>query len=169
MQQILILMSIMLTFNFINMIHPLSMGLILLMQTIIISLLCGLMTYTYWFSYILFLIMVGGMLILFIYMTSLASNELFIFKMNNLLYNLIIFFIFLISILLYDNFFSMMINLENMQFMNMMMEENSSNLIKLYNNPSMNMTLMLINYLLLTLIIVIKITNINYGPLRQMF
>jgi NADH-ubiquinone oxidoreductase chain 6 len=45
--------------------------------------------------------------------------------------------------------------------------ENSINLNKLYNFPTNLITLLLINYLFLTLVAVVKITNIFYGPLRQ--
>lgn len=44
--------------------------------------------------------------------------------------------------------------------------ENTTNLNKLYNFPTNLITLLLINYLLLTLIAVVKITDIFYGPLR---
>lgn len=40
-------------------------------------------------------------------------------------------------------------------------------LIKLYTQPTSLLTLTLVIYLLLTLIVVVKITNIQEGPLRQ--
>nr|YP_010254301.1 NADH dehydrogenase subunit 6 [Micromus paganus]QTZ19031.1 NADH dehydrogenase subunit 6 [Micromus paganus] len=167
MTQFLLLLSFILTLNFTSMAHPLSMGLMLLIQTFLISMICGSMTYTFWFSYILFLVMVGGMLVLFIYMTSLASNEMFKFKMNNLVMNFIIMTFLITIFLINDNFLLLTKNFESINFLMIQENENSLNLIKLYNNPSMNMTLMLINYLFLTLVIIVKITNINYGPLRQ--
>lgn len=47
-------------------------------------------------------------------------------------------------------------------------QENSIILNKLYNYPTNLINLLIINYLFLTLIAVVKITNIFYGPLRQM-
>lgn len=44
--------------------------------------------------------------------------------------------------------------------------ENFLNLNKLYNFPINFITILLINYLFLTLIVIVKITNINKGPLR---
>lgn len=44
--------------------------------------------------------------------------------------------------------------------------ENSLLLNKLYNYPTNLITLLLINYLLITLIAVVKITKLFYGPLR---
>nr|QTC08159.1 NADH dehydrogenase subunit 6 [Parachauliodes japonicus] len=167
-QLFLMSMNLLMNFNFITMNHPLAMGLILLIQTIFISLITGYMMQTFWFSYILFLIMLGGMLVLFIYMTSLASNELFTFSMKSLLMNSMIVTIILMMLYIYTPYLNLL-NLD-MNKLNMMMinTENNIELLKLYNFPTMNLTLMLVIYLFLTLIIVVKITNINQGPLRQL-
>nr|UFZ13343.1 NADH dehydrogenase subunit 6 [Protohermes subnubilus] len=166
--QLIILINLIITWNFTQVNHPLAMGLILLLQTVMICLTSGLMVQTFWFSYILFLIMLGGMLILFIYMTSLASNELFSISMKTLMINLMLFMI--LSIIFLTDSFSWIINSMNFDmslFKTMINTENSAELIKLYNFPTMNLTLLLINYLFLTLIIIVKITNIFFGPLRQ--
>nr|WBR65519.1 NADH dehydrogenase subunit 6 [Layahima chiangi] len=163
-------MNMIMSLNFIQIKHPLAMGLTLLIQTIIISLSCGLFTYSYWFAYILFLIMLGGMLVLFIYVTSLASNELFSFSMKSLFISMMSFSLLMMILLFTDN---LMLMTNSLEMINMSLEKTSSenelSLIKLYNNPTMNITIMMINYLLLTLIVVVKITNINYGPLRQSY
>nr|AKF78365.1 NADH dehydrogenase subunit 6 [Nothancyla verreauxi] len=169
MNQFITLFSILFSLNFIQTKHPLAMGLNLLIQTILISLLCGFMSYTYWFSYMLFLIMLGGMLVLFLYVTSLASNELFNFNMTSLISIIMIMMIFIMLLVFNDKFMWLINNLEMINFNMINNFENENNLIKLYNNPTMNITLMMIIYLFLTLIIVVKITNINYGPLRQSY
>lgn len=51
----------------------------LLFYTRVVGLITGLMGGSYWFSYILVLVFLGGVLVLFLYMTSLASNEKFEF------------------------------------------------------------------------------------------
>nr|AXS64783.1 NADH dehydrogenase subunit 6 [Jamesia sp. KM-2017] len=161
----MIIMSLFLSITFPFLQHPLTLGLILLIQTIIIALMTGMMHLNFWFSYIMFLIMVGGMLILFIYMTSIASNEKF--KLSSKLSLLIIpMMIMVIMTLFMDKF------LTNMQIINYeISNQNTSNfyltLVKFINWPlSMNFLLMII-YLLITLIMVVKITDIQYGPLRQ--
>merc|ERR1739838_23170 len=63
--------------GFTRLVHPLAIGLALLFQTILICCTTGLSNLSFWFSYILFLIFLGGILVLFIYVTSLASNEMF--------------------------------------------------------------------------------------------
>nr|YP_010117776.1 NADH dehydrogenase subunit 6 [Diplonevra funebris]QPN53549.1 NADH dehydrogenase subunit 6 [Diplonevra funebris] len=165
MQNFLIISIILVTFIFLQMIHPLSMGLVLLIQTLLICLLIGLMNETYWFSYILFLVFLGGMLILFIYVTSLASNETFSMSMKTIMLFIIMMIIMMLFIYMYDNLINNFIFNYKMNFYN----ENSYNLIKLFNYPTNLITIMLMNYLLITLIAVVKITNIFYGPLRQMF
>nr|AYR05203.1 NADH dehydrogenase subunit 6 [Coleoptera sp. ACP-2013] len=147
--------------TFMLMHHPLSFGLLLMLQTIFIAMMTGMMNLNYWFSYILFLIMVGGMLILFIYMTSIASNEKF--KINT---NIIIISMFLIIIF-------MMMNFNDNFYLNFMFKfkNNSLNLslMKYYNFPNMILMILMIIYLFITLIMVVKITNLTFGPLRQKF
>nr|UFZ13866.1 NADH dehydrogenase subunit 6 [Neochauliodes koreanus] len=167
MQFFLMSFNLLMSFNFTIMNHPLAMGLILLIQTILISLITGFMLQTFWFSYILFLILLGGMLVLFIYMTSLASNELFSFSMKSLLMNFIIMMCMMAFMMIYIPY-NNLLNLDMTKFNNYSLyTENNIELLKLYNFPTMNLTLMLVTYLFLTLIIVVKITNINQGPLRQ--
>nr|WNO18638.1 NADH dehydrogenase subunit 6 [Tagiades gana gana] len=165
----MILISIMMFF----LKHPLSMGLMILFQTLLICLISGLYIFTYWFSYILFLTFSGGLLVLFIYVSSIASNELFYFSFNNLLISILtIFFLCLINFML----------LYNMKWINMMFDSfesnilsnklmfinnNNINLTKLYNEQTYFLMILMIIYLFITLIAVVKITNIFYGPLRS--
>nr|YP_003204949.1 NADH dehydrogenase subunit 6 [Ditaxis biseriata]ACO92613.1 NADH dehydrogenase subunit 6 [Ditaxis biseriata] len=170
MYKLIFSLSLISTINFSKTNHPLSMGLNLLIQTILISTICGMMFSTYWYNYIMFLIMIGGMLVLFIYVTSLASNELFNFSMNSLIMYMLLLISFNLMLIFNDQYLMLISNLETIIFnkMNMLNYENNIDLIKLYNNSTMNITIMMIMYLLMTLIIIIKITNINYGPLRQL-
>nr|WHL46510.1 NADH dehydrogenase subunit 6 [Edessena gentiusalis] len=155
--------------------NPLSMGLMILLQTLLICLLSGMMIKTYWFSYILFLTFMGGILVLFIYVCSIASNELFKPSFNTKLFFLFSFFFFICVFLIFNinNLFWMnfslnsdMNNLINIFFFN---NENKINLNKLYNNQTFMIMLMLIIYLFITLITVVKITNIFHGPIRSKF
>nr|QGA73987.1 NADH dehydrogenase subunit 6 [Chrysomela populi] len=148
--------------------HPLSLGMILLMQTIMTSLITGMLNTNYWFSYILFLIMIGGMLILFIYMTSIASNEKFKFSYKLIL--MFTLFIIIMTMLLFTDFyyFNMKVN-----FSDQMNQNNLSNfklsMNKYMNYPQNLIMFMMIMYLLITLIMVVKITSMHYGPLRQKY
>nr|YP_010284556.1 NADH dehydrogenase subunit 6 [Xoanodera maculata]UKQ56299.1 NADH dehydrogenase subunit 6 [Xoanodera maculata] len=153
-------------FMFLN--HPLSFGLILLLQTISVALISGTMNFNYWFSYIIFLVMIGGMLVLFMYMTSVASNEKFKFspKLAMLFSSS---FGLAIILFVYDHF-TYTLNLNTSDIMPQdSLGYNELSMIKYMNWPSSLIMYMVISYLLLTLVAVVKITSIEYGPLRQKF
>nr|YP_009742244.1 NADH dehydrogenase subunit 6 [Zemeros flegyas]QID90321.1 NADH dehydrogenase subunit 6 [Zemeros flegyas] len=166
----LFLMFISIIMIFIN--HPLSLGILILLQTFILCLLSGMMIHTYWFSYILFLTFMGGLLVLFIYVSSIASNEIFNFSIFNKLFIFILsIMIMIFSFLFINNLNWMNINFNNEMnnFFNMFMffnVENNVSLTKLYNEQTYFLMMMMIIYLFITLIAVVKITNIFFGPLR---
>nr|WKU83842.1 NADH dehydrogenase subunit 6 [Ceriana alboseta] len=172
MQLMLYSLTLIFGFIFMQMNHPLSMGMLLLIQTILISCITGLMTKSFWFSYILFLIMVGGMLVLFIYVTSLASNEMFSLSMKTTLISLFMLLLLFTIILFMDKMMMMFNSMNNemmsISFINSYIKENSLNLNKLYNYPTNMITILMINYLLITLIATVKITKLFFGPLRYM-
>nr|UEE83687.1 NADH dehydrogenase subunit 6 [Iragoides fasciata] len=154
--------------------HPLSMMLMILIQTFLICLISGLIIETYWFSYILFLTFLGGLLVLFIYISSIASNEMF--KFNNL-FKIFMFYMFFSMIILWMNlknifWLNSFINIEMNNYFNFLLFINNENLLnisKLYNNQTFLMMMMMVIYLFITLVAVVKITNIFYGPLRSNF
>nr|APX39258.1 NADH dehydrogenase subunit 6 [Gonioctena leprieuri] len=164
MNMMILMMSII--FLFLN--HPLSFGLILLLQSIMISCMTGFMNFNFWFSYILFLVMVGGMLVLFIYMTSIASNEKFKFSFKIMMMMMIMLMMMMLLMYLdnfYYTFFMKMSDNLNQNFM----QNSYLSMNKYMNFPNNFIMFMMILYLFITLIMVVKITMLNYGPLRQKF
>lgn len=99
-------------------------------------------------------------------MTSLASNETFSLSTNILIISIFIIFCTQFILYFYDNAITNEFFTNSLENLN---KENYINLIKLFNYPTNLITILLINYLLITLIAVVKITNIFYGPLRQIF
>nr|QQW48060.1 NADH dehydrogenase subunit 6 [Lipoptena sp.] len=171
-QWILLMFILYLNLIFMFTMHPLAMGLILLMQTTLISMITGLMTYSFWFSYILFIVFLGGMMVLFIYITSLASNEMFSFSMKLFIMSIMFMFTFMIIMSMFDkNTIMMIMNSETKNFYNehSFIKENNLLLHKMYNYPINMITIILMNYLLITLIAIVKITKLSKGPLRPMF
>nr|AVN68341.1 NADH dehydrogenase subunit 6 [Amazonina sp. Z256E] len=154
--------SIMLSILFSQTNHPLALGLILLSQTITISILLGMIHHSFWFSYILFLVFLGGMLVLFIYVTSLASNEMLSISINIIIFPLILLTMFIV--LTHFNF-----PYENQETINTLSMKNltTNSIMKLYNQPTNTITIMMASYLFLSLIAVVKIINIFKGPLRK--
>nr|AWV83741.1 NADH dehydrogenase subunit 6 [Tryella crassa] len=161
--KIIISIMILLSMNFTFMKHPLSMGSILLMQTILSSLICMFYMNSYFFSYILFLVFIGGMLILFMYMSSIASNEKFYFSMKLLLLNIII----MMMIMLFNLIKFKMNNMNELLEMNNLVD--NFMMKKLYIFPSGMMTIMMIIYLLFTLIVIVNVISIKLLPLRSKF
>nr|WHM51677.1 NADH dehydrogenase subunit 6 [Embiratermes parvirostris] len=161
MTKLLMSMSTTTSLMFTQMKHPMAMGLMLLLQTTMVCLISGTMYSSFWFSYILFMIMIGGMLVLFMYMTSLASNEMFS-PSNKMLMTMLM----LLPILMY-----VMPTVTNNKEMNMhdtMMEnEITITTTVMYNQTMGVMTTMLVMYMLLTLIVVVNIINVSKGPLRH--
>nr|YP_010026155.1 NADH dehydrogenase subunit 6 [Ctenoplusia albostriata]QOQ36998.1 NADH dehydrogenase subunit 6 [Ctenoplusia albostriata] len=173
MKMILSLMLIMFSIIMLSMNNPMSMGLMILIQTLLTCLLSGMMIKTYWFSYILFLTFLGGLLVLFIYVSSIASNKLFKLSINfKMIFFLMISMFLLILFMYYNNltWMNLSFNSEMDNFLNLKLffnNENKINLSKLYNNQTYMLMMMMIIYLFITLIAVVKITNIFYGPLRS--
>nr|YP_214885.1 NADH dehydrogenase subunit 6 [Nesomachilis australica]AAV50273.1 NADH dehydrogenase subunit 6 [Nesomachilis australica] len=159
--------SIMISTTMLTLNHPVSMGLALMLQTILMTLIIGIYNQTFWFSYILFLVFVGGLLVLFTYVASLASNEMFKFSPK---------FMILLSSIPLTMLISYLIDFTNLPTKFLLSEATHNNnpsssmylttLSKFYNLNVAPTTILLVSYLLLTLIVVVKITQINEGPLR---
>nr|ARB50179.1 NADH dehydrogenase subunit 6 [Rhombodera sp. FY-2017] len=163
---LLLSFSITLSIIFLFLNHPLSMGLILFLQTISMCLISGLMSLSFWFSYVLLLIYLGGMLVLFMYVTSLASNEMFFYS-NKIFFTIIFLPLFFLLIYYINPFYpsNMYENMENSLILSLIP---NNFLLKMYNQPINMITILIASYLFLTLIAVVKIINIYKGPLRQM-
>ena len=153
---------------FIRTLHPLSTGIVLLMQTTVVSLAAGALNKTFWFSYILFLIFLGGMLVLFIYVASLASNEQF--GLNLTAFALAFVFI-LASMLLLIMIDPIVISNKTAAMISSIAEHYKIGSASLYNSPIYNtpsafLTFFIISYLLLALLVVRKIIKSSQGSLR---
>nr|QAX91152.1 NADH dehydrogenase subunit 6 [Schedorhinotermes medioobscurus] len=141
--------------------HPMAMGLILLTQTILMCLISGTMFKSFWFSYILFMIMIGGMLVLFMYMTSIASNEMFLSP------NKMIIIVMMTTPLIYTMMIDPTKNKEMNNHDTITENEVTTATTPMYEQMTGTLTVLLVMYMLLTLIVVVKMININWGPLRQ--
>ncbi|YP_003795357.1 NADH dehydrogenase subunit 6 (mitochondrion) [Oratosquilla oratoria] len=166
---LLYLTSMMFSLIFINLSHPLAMGMMLLLQTLVICAITALMNFYVWFSYILFLIFLGGMLVLFIYITSLASNEMFQFSFKMTMFfaatTMMSFLLLIMDPLLLD------FKMASADMSSLMGNSYTSQMVlisNIYSTNTMMTTLFMILYLLLTLIVVVKITYTFLGPLRML-
>nr|YP_009471518.1 NADH dehydrogenase subunit 6 [Tesseropora rosea]AVH80315.1 NADH dehydrogenase subunit 6 [Tesseropora rosea] len=158
---IIFMMISMFTMNliFLFMFHPLAMIFVLIFQTMLISMFMYTITQFPWFSYTLILAFLGGMLILFTYMSNIASNEMF--KPN-----LKMLFPLLIAPLASFILTSPKQNLTPES--KTLFQEQFSNLtiFKPFSLSIMPITLLMASYIILTLLTVVKISKMNQGPLR---
>nr|NP_542488.1 NADH dehydrogenase subunit 6 [Thyropygus sp. DVL-2001]AAL18222.1 NADH dehydrogenase subunit 6 [Thyropygus sp. DVL-2001] len=145
----LMMMSIIITFPL--MFHPMMMGLTIIMLALTISMKMWLTLKYSWLAYILFLIFLGALLVLFIYISTLAPNEKFM-KMS--LYPFILFPLTLI-----------MPNQPSAKDSNII-ETDFIPSMKIFSMSLLLMTLFMALYLFLTLLIISKITMFKEGPLR---
>nr|UPL65776.1 NADH dehydrogenase subunit 6 [Grypocephalus pallipectus] len=151
-----IMTTLSITFMWLN--HPLSMGITIIIQTIIISMISGMILSSFWFSYIILITMLSGMLVLFIYMASVASNEKFNMSFKLLTVNMSL----LIMSIIYQFMFD---TNDNETISNISNPENLS-LNNLFNMKHKYMTMTMVMYLFFTMITVSFIVNISEGPLR---
>nr|YP_006665906.1 NADH dehydrogenase subunit 6 [Mengenilla moldrzyki]AFC35469.1 NADH dehydrogenase subunit 6 [Mengenilla moldrzyki] len=165
---IILTISMMLMISFFYLNHPLSLGLILLIQTILMAIFMGLMNSMFWYSYIFFIILISSLLILFIYMTSLISN--YQFQINKkMIFTIITFFMFFLFNWKFLNsyfIFNEYINFNFIYFHNMNIFELIN---KLYSINKIFIMTFIINYLFYTMIIINKIMNIKQGPMKMKF
>nr|QUI76269.1 NADH dehydrogenase subunit 6 [Cloeon dipterum] len=152
---------------FMRLSHPISMGVVLILHTFIVGVATGVMADNFIYSYILFLVILGGVLVLFIYMTSLVSNEMFYFSWVDVMLAMVVlvlggmFVLFIMAPL-----GSLLVNLELLP-PSICGETLMVGLEKLYSNYTFLLTLFLIIYLLYVLLVCVSIVGVKTGPLRK--
>nr|YP_009501915.1 NADH dehydrogenase subunit 6 [Freysuila caesalpiniae]AWU48919.1 NADH dehydrogenase subunit 6 [Freysuila caesalpiniae] len=142
--------------------HPLSLGMIILTQTILICSISRLMMNSSWISFTLFLVMIGGLMVIFMYITSICSNKKFSFPKIK-----IPMFYFMIVVIFFT-FNKSLIMLE-MKDTIQMMDMFNLEFTKLFLSMNMMSSNFMFIYLLIMLIIMINLVNINKGPLRKKY
>nr|UOU85107.1 NADH dehydrogenase subunit 6 [Nigrobaetis niger] len=162
-----LIMLLLLSLVFMVLTHPISMGLMLILQTLLIGLITGLTNNYFWFSYILFLVFLGGVLVLFVYMTSLASNEKFEFNWLGagfMSLGLSLAAVFFIMVLAPSNSLDLNLSYDMFSYFGFKQE---LPMMKLYSSYSCVLTLFLIVYLLFVLLVCVQIVGGSKGALRN--
>nr|ACI95022.1 NADH dehydrogenase subunit 6 [Sivaloka damnosus] len=143
--------------------HPISMGTMLMTQTILISVNLSMNKMNSWFSYILFLTIIGGMMVMFMYMASIASNEKF--KQTPKIMIIIVIWLIMMIIMkdkpmeILEKTYSNKNLLTEMEFI-----KTTSKFFNLY---KMDLTIIMMMILLLTMISVTNISNTFEGPFKK--
>nr|AOR07211.1 NADH dehydrogenase subunit 6 [Enchytraeus cf. crypticus SL-2017] len=130
--------------------NPLSMGIIILMTSLMLTLIYSTML-TSWIAFLIFLIYIGGMLVMFAYFVALTPNQ----QMNLMtLVPLVLLFITSFTYMLTYKMTPTM-SPTNMKFM-----------YTFYLTNNVPLLLILALILLFTMIVVVKLVTNNKGPLR---
>lgn len=150
-----------------NYTHPIYLLIIVIIYSGIICFIISAWSYNFIYSIILFLIIIRGILIIFLYFSRLISNDQTKLNINiplifRFFFNIII-FIYIIKYFNYPiyNFNEILISfLSNNNTFN--------NIIHIFSYPYRNITIICILYLLLTLFTIIKICSIKTSTLRKL-
>nr|UGK73357.1 NADH dehydrogenase subunit 6 [Mesargus serrata] len=136
--------------------NPLSMGIMLLSQTMMLTLMMNKISNSSWFPMITFIMMIGGMMILFIYMSTVASNKKFkpMIKISMVM---------LIMMIMHEE---LMLEYQIQEYLSMNIQNENISMMKIY-NKSMLTTILMMLYLILTMISINKIIKFNKGPMRS--
>nr|YP_003891059.1 NADH dehydrogenase subunit 6 [Tanystylum orbiculare]ADB91995.1 NADH dehydrogenase subunit 6 [Tanystylum orbiculare] len=154
---IFMMFILMITFIFTK--TPLMMILIILLQTFNISMMLGEVYKSFFMSYILILVFLGGMLVIFIYIASLNNSKKINYKILLFMASLVL----MLTILFINiNCIKIFIITDTKMFSIL---EYSMNLLF---SDFMSMTIIMALYLMLTLLVIVKMCNINKMPLRKL-
>nr|YP_010329412.1 NADH dehydrogenase subunit 6 [Haemaphysalis campanulata]UNO53843.1 NADH dehydrogenase subunit 6 [Haemaphysalis campanulata] len=141
------LMIVTMSIFFMMMSHPITMLMSIMMLTLYMSLIFYFFSQFSLISLVMILLILGGMLVIFMYMVSLSPNN----KIS-LNWKTIFCFPIFASFLKLELFFE---NLQN-QLLN-----------KIYFMNYMNMIMLMMMYLILTLIVVMKLTSSSNSPMKM--
>lgn len=152
----------------INYIHPIFILILIILYRRIICLILSTWSNNFIYSIILFLIIVRGILIIFLYFSRLISNY-----QSKLTINIPLIFIFLLNIIILffrlKYFSKLPINNFNETYISFSLNNNLfNNIIHIFSHPHRNITMICILYLLLTLFTIIKICSIKTTTLRKL-
>nr|QOI73939.1 NADH dehydrogenase subunit 6 [Haemaphysalis longicornis] len=132
---------------FMMMTHPIMMLMSIMLLTLYMSLAFYLFSQFSLISLIMILLILGGMLIIFMYMVSLSPN-------NKISLN----WMMLISLFFMLVFINWEFHFENIK---------NEILNKIYFFCFMNLIMLMMTYLILTLFVVLKLTNSNMSPMKM--
>lgn len=146
--------------------HPISIGSILIIQTILVSNKIFKESNMSWFAYILFITIIGGIIIIFIYMSRIASNEKFSVTIKQFILMTII--VTTTIIIIRESSIEQFNKILEKKELIIQKEETIYN-IKFFNLNKINLTIITIIILLLTIIIVTNIASTFEGPLKKTY
>nr|UYR45754.1 NADH dehydrogenase subunit 6 [Merostenus sp.] len=150
--------------------HPIIYGLILLCFTLTSTLNMSLNLNNYWFSFITFLIIIGGLMIIFLYFTSFISNmkmSLNWSSLINLLIKNMLLFMFLMLFIFKFKFMYWSLKFNEINSINSIYLINLNNFSFMFNYFKNFNTIICMIYLLMCLTLIVKLCIVNKHSLRK--
>nr|YP_001798516.1 NADH dehydrogenase subunit 6 [Sminthurus viridis]ABS82051.1 NADH dehydrogenase subunit 6 [Sminthurus viridis] len=152
--KLMVLFSSFMSFLIMKTNNPMMFTVVILLQALFLCMMICFSMNTSWFSYILFLIFLGGLMIIFSYVCSLASNE----SINIQIQPVSISSMALVSTLILLN--GSEINLS-------MLNDSVQTIFKMMSKLMVTPSIVSMFYLLITLIVIVKISFKKMGSLRS--
>nr|YP_009400253.1 NADH dehydrogenase subunit 6 [Nurudea ibofushi]ARW70253.1 NADH dehydrogenase subunit 6 [Nurudea ibofushi] len=157
----ILIMNLILAINLTTIKSPLKSNLMILFQSITLTMMINLINKTSWISFMIFILYIGGLMIIFLYISSIAFNEINNNKKKT----------YLIKIILLTFLFTYWLNssmlLENFKFNNNYLFEDNFYLMNMFNYPNNLMIYFIMLILFIMLIMIIWMLKFNKGPIRQ--
>nr|QDC34838.1 NADH dehydrogenase subunit 6 [Laodelphax striatellus] len=146
--------------------HPISMGTLLMIQSMLTSMLTILFTKNSWYSMILFVTFSSGLMIMFMYMSSISSNEKFYWSIKLTITIILILSALILTKMDYNFLFKhkwmeQMMTLEENEEKKAISKIISSNKILLFFNVTM--------LILISLVSISNLINSFEGPLKMTY
>nr|AIZ58682.1 NADH dehydrogenase subunit 6 [Ornithodoros pavimentosus]AIZ58695.1 NADH dehydrogenase subunit 6 [Ornithodoros pavimentosus] len=128
--------------------HPISMMIILIFSTLYLNLLIYTQLKNTWFPLMVTLLILGGMLTIFLYITSLTPNKKFTFN----------------KFFIATSIMTLLANTKNNIFMNF----KTTHIITMFNNHSISIIILMTIYLLVTLIAIMMMIKSSMAPMKSL-
>nr|UYF08484.1 NADH dehydrogenase subunit 6 [Stenchaetothrips biformis] len=135
--------------------HPMMLAFMVILQSIIMASLISSKAFFSWFGFFIFIIYLGGILMLFSYIISLINSKSVMLFTNKMLFlTMMIFF---------------MLNLfkENISFLEISSSKFSKLIMSSFSLSSMKLSLYLMLFLLLVMVMVVFMTETSKGNMRK--
>nr|YP_009050008.1 NADH dehydrogenase subunit 6 [Nilaparvata muiri]AEP27301.1 NADH dehydrogenase subunit 6 [Nilaparvata muiri] len=146
--------------------HPISLGTMLMMQSISTSLFMNLLTKNSWHSMILFITFSSGLMIMFMYMASISSNEKFKWSMKLIL--MVMCLMLMTSTIMKE---SLIINKFYMNEQNLFIQDNEEkkSIVKIIASNKILLFIMATLIILMVLFSISNMINSFEGPLKKTY
>nr|QPK42136.1 NADH dehydrogenase subunit 6 [Paragavialidium sichuanense] len=162
--KMIMFMSMMLNFLFMNTKKPMNIIIIILMQASLMTSIMSTQTQSPWFPYILMIIFIGAMMVIFIYIASIMPNEKN--PLNKMTLIIAIMITSLSMIMIFNDTYVM--NEETFMTEKISLIDNhNKSLNSMFDMQTYPIYITMMIYLFIALIAVSKMCNIEMGPLRK--